>query len=255
MSKEIVTVCLPPTPPEQVEQALAAAMAPFDYDLTPEPGGPGWQGEWDYWSIRGGFADDEGFLVRPGHETDPRLIFEHTRPDGTARTQAPSTWDGGPRGLLDFDAARAPVTAKAAADWRTWQQFADAYPTGRPFAAFAERARHEPDTYPMERAREDFLAQPVIGAANTSATVCGTFPRYVDPIAYFHGTEEQFTRRRSAAVIPTPSLLTLDGRWINGDVRNWGEKHGLTGDYYEFADQHLENLPDDCLVVRVWYHC
>ncbi|MEU8927602.1 hypothetical protein AB0D10_42980 [Kitasatospora sp. NPDC048545] len=253
MARDLLTVCLPPTPPGGVTAAIAAAMAPYDYDFEEQPGGPAWQGEWDSWHVYGGH-DGDGFPVSPADEADPRLIFEPTLPNGAVRQRTPSRWDGGPRALLDFDAARAPVAARAAEHWRAWQEFTEGFPPAVPFDVFAERARQDLAGYPVARARADYYGQPLITAANDSAEVCGLFPRLTDPLHHFRGTRAEFIRRETAQVVPTNHLLTLDGQWIDGTVEDWGRRIGRSGDYHLFADAYLENLPGDCLVVRLRFH-
>ncbi|MER8182602.1 hypothetical protein [Kitasatospora sp. NPDC094015] len=253
MARDLLTVVLPPTPPGEVMAALDAAMAPFDYNFDEQPGGPAWQGKWDWWHVYGGY-DGDGFRVTPEHEADPRLIFEPSMPTGTIRERTPLRWDGGPRGLLDFDAARAPVAERAAERRRAWDLFSAGYPPAVPFEDFIERARRDLTAYPVARAREDFLAQPLINAADAPGEACGLFPRMTDPLGHFRGSPEEFVQRETSRVVPTNYLLTLDGHWIDGTSDHWGSKLGRTGDYHRFADDHLDNLAPDCLVVRMRFH-
>ncbi|MER7752610.1 hypothetical protein [Kitasatospora sp. NPDC097643] len=254
MARDLLTVCLPPTPPGEVAAALDTVMARYSYDFEAQPGGPAWQGEWDSWHVYGGY-DGDGFAVSPVHEADPRLIFDPALPSGTPRERTPSRWDGGPRELLDFAAARAPVAARAAERLRRWQEFAARHPAALTLETFVERARRDPAGYPLAQARADYFAQPLIAAADTSPEVCGLFPRFVDPLDHFRGGPGEFVRRESARVVPTNHLLTLDGRWVDGTVEDWGARlDGRTGDYYAFADDYLENLPGECLVIRLRFH-
>ncbi|MFF3655302.1 hypothetical protein [Streptomyces olivochromogenes] len=71
-------------------------------------------GEWDYWQIDGRGGE---FPVLPGSEDAPRLIRGELDLRGRPRVFPPGTCEGGPRGLLDFDAARRPVAAEAARDF------------------------------------------------------------------------------------------------------------------------------------------
>lgn len=78
MSKERVTVCLPPCDRSEVLQAITAAMAPYDIN-APLPYPPGVEGEWDYWSV-----DSANMPLRllPGYADDPRI-----RPDTPSNTR------------------------------------------------------------------------------------------------------------------------------------------------------------------------
>ncbi|MFI6151610.1 hypothetical protein ACIBCA_02810 [Kitasatospora sp. NPDC051170] len=72
--------------------------------------------------------------------------------------------------------------------------------------------------------------------------------------SHFRGSRAEFVRRETDLVIPTNYLLPLDGRWIDGTIDHWGRDLGLSGDYHRFADEYLEALPGDCLVVRLRFH-
>jgi hypothetical protein len=121
-----VTVCLPPTPPQEVHAALDAAMAPFDINAPDDLWTP--DGQWDHWHIDAG-DDGRRFAYRPECDGDPRLIFEPTYPSGAPRERLPFRCDGGPRGLLDFDATREAAVAWARAYWLADQD--SKYPSAR----------------------------------------------------------------------------------------------------------------------------
>ncbi len=254
MSKDLLTICLPPTPPSEVMAALDAAMAPFDYD---NQGFEIWQGEWDSWHVYGGY-DGDGFVVTSTNEADPRLIFNPSFPLGEPRERMPLRWDGGPRGLLDFAATRAPVAAAALENRLAWQRFAAGYPPATSLSEFMARAHRDPAAYPVDRARQDYFEQPVVQAVNASPETRELLPSSLDPVGYFGGSEEDFVQSVTLRVIPKNHLLTLDGHWIDGTSDHWGSKLGLTGDYhqyYRFANDYLENLAPECLVVRARFHC
>ncbi|MGW2823730.1 hypothetical protein ACWC24_22470 [Streptomyces sp. NPDC001443] len=97
MAGVTVTVCLPPEAGDDIEGALAKALAPFDSDSGDNPVD---RGMWDSRRIRGG-SNGQGFAVAPGYEDDPRLIHDDPAPDGTPRPSAPGVCAGGPRALLD----------------------------------------------------------------------------------------------------------------------------------------------------------
>lgn len=50
--------------------------------------------------------------------------------------------------------------------------------------------------------------------------------------------------RHVTAVLPTPALLTLDGRWVEGGGP----------EYERMFNACLDGLPGDTMVVRVLYH-
>ncbi|MFF8727822.1 hypothetical protein ACF073_15220 [Streptomyces sp. NPDC015171] len=103
MTEFYATVCLPPTPPERVPDALAVAMAPYDMNATDD-----WNpvGEWDGWIVQ--VHPAAPYLVRPAYDGDPRLLTSATVPAHRAGLAplGPLECHGGPRGLLDFAAMR-----------------------------------------------------------------------------------------------------------------------------------------------------
>ncbi|MEV7359065.1 hypothetical protein [Kitasatospora sp. NPDC091276] len=158
MSREIVTVCLPPTDPADVTEARAAAMAPFWND-TEIPPGDVWQGEWEWWHVYGGYLTD-GFAVRTGHEADPRLIRNPLLLDGRPRPPQPAgRRDGGPRGLLDLDVDRTPVAEQAGTDWDRWAAVSAGFEPTLSLTAMNEQASDS------ATARTAYREQPVVRAA------------------------------------------------------------------------------------------
>lgn len=82
MTKFFATVCLPPTAPRKVPQAIAAAMAPYNANLTEE-----WNpvGHWDWWAIHSSAGN--AYLVLPPHDGDRRLVTASTVARGAARVR------------------------------------------------------------------------------------------------------------------------------------------------------------------------
>ncbi|MGW2180285.1 hypothetical protein ACWCXX_19680 [Streptomyces sp. NPDC001732] len=237
MAKQRITVCIPPCAPEDLHRAIGQAMAPFDCN-RPDCPDPDWVGEWDYWFVSGAGCL---FAVLPGHEQDPRLV----RHDEWKKSQVdppPFRCHGGPRGLLDLDVDRNETATRSRALWSAYQNFAAAYPSALPYGFFATRAHIDPVTHPRERVVEEFVGQPLIRALAEDPDLEARFTG--DPVAHFGDDPEAFVAGRVAEVLPTPTLLTLDGRWI--------ESGGT--EYLRIFNEHLESLPADTMVVRVLYH-
>ena len=130
MSKFRINVCLPPSAGVDLEAALQAAMAPFDINLSADYNP---DGMWDWWRIDAG--EGERFAVKPEHDGDPRLI--HCDPDEIIGYQRePLRCDGGPRGLLDFDASRREAYLQALTRWearqRDFERLVADHPSARP---------------------------------------------------------------------------------------------------------------------------
>ncbi|MFK4150314.1 hypothetical protein [Streptomyces sp. NPDC004065] len=223
--------------PEDVPEAIGAAMAPYDYNRHIAPGEPEVETWWDYWQIDGGGCE---FPVVPGHEDDPRLIRgTHTLPERRA-TFRPRC--GGPRGRLDLETPRAQAAAEARRAFEAWQAFASGYPPVHPASHFWARHFADPEGYPRIQAVEDYRTQPALVALadlpELEDLVGG------DPAARLVGDLGAHMREAADQALTTHALLTLDGRWlaISGPER------------CRYFNEYLDDLTPDTIVVRVLYH-
>lgn len=266
VSRFVVTVCLPPVAAGEVRAALGAVMAPFDIN----GGGGNPQGEWDWWRI--GAGGEEGFVVRPGYEGDPRLLYGEPWPGEEPSGRVPGCCDGGPRGLLDFAATRAAVAARAGARWRAereeFSRLAATCPPAEPRVVFWARHRADPDAFPLERAVADYLAQPLLRALRDPAVLApypglrrapGLLGSRIDPIAYYTRDLEADARREAAGALGAFALLTLEGEWTSA-VSPGSFAGGLPGEdpavaYFRLSGEYLELLEENCVVVRLLCHC
>lgn len=234
---------------------IEPVLAPFAYDFEEYPGGPQWQGEWDWWHVYGG--DDggrsPGLYVAAGFERDARIIRNPTFITGDERPFRESLCDGGMRALLDFEAQRAPARERAVESWGKWTAFMSDFPPARTKTSFYRAA--ESAGRPLDEARAAFAAQPLIAAAISVPGIRRLWPDLGDPLVYFGDSVEDFARREASQVIPTNVLLTLDGRWIDGlslVPPPAGVPQGE--DFYLYADQYLEDLDPQAYVIRVRFH-
>ncbi|MEU9326464.1 hypothetical protein AB0D91_22070 [Streptomyces canus] len=237
MGKQRITVCLPPVGPDGLKRAIGQAMDPFWYDREDRPH-PDWVGEWSYWFVSGAGCL---FDVLPGHEDDPRLVRydDWTEPP---EDLPPSRCHGGPRGILDLDTPRAAEARRAGDTWTAYRAFSERYPPALPFHHFAERARTLDPELAREAAVTAFREQPLIRAIESDPALEERFGS--DPVYHFDEDLETYVSRHVAAVLPTPALLTLGGRW----------EEGGGPDYERMFNSYLDGLPADTMVVRVLYH-
>lgn len=133
MARSMLTVCLPPTPPERVTRRLSVVMERFDYDYLQEPRQP----EWDWWFIYGG-EDDTALPLRCGSEDDPRVIRSPNRHSGEPRQLTMARCDGAPRELLDFDDDRRRAADIARIRWTSWQDHLKGLPSPKPLSEITE---------------------------------------------------------------------------------------------------------------------
>ncbi|GGW14524.1 hypothetical protein GCM10018980_75670 [Streptomyces capoamus] len=244
MTKFFATVCLPAISPEQVPDAIARALAPYDINA-----GERWNpaGEWDRWTIQVHRASP--YLVRPAHDGDPRLLTPATVPGADLDPLGPLECYGGPRGLLDFDTMRQ-RTVQGYDDLRAaWDELAAAHPPARPLAEFVARHEADPDGYPLDRATEEHLLQPLVQEVAQRAVAgdphFGTSFLTTDPVAWFARDHALARERALRTALGKYALVTLDGRWR--DTSSEG--------YLKWADEQLEHLAPDTVVVDVLCHC
>lgn len=245
MTKFIVTVCLPPTAPRKLPRAIAAAMAPYDANLT-----EGWNpvGYWDRWTIHS--SPGNAYLVMPQHDGDRRLVTASTVPRREAALDAlgPLECYGGPRGLLDFDRMRERAARTHDALLTAWTELTATHPPARPFSDFAARHEAGPERYSLADAREEHLAQPLVQDVARRA-VAGD-PHFDmsfltgDPVAYFAQEHEEERLWAVRCAVPGFAVVTLDGSWTDAD----------TDGHWEQANRYLDGLDAEAVVLDLLCH-
>ena len=120
--KFYTTVFLAPTPPEELEAAFTAAMAPYDYNETGD-------GEWDRWAL----PDWHGFTLRTGHERSPRALHG-ADPEGDPLVLA------APLELLDLTAMTGDTRAHAEGAWDAWAEERETFAARAAAQSMATRA-------------------------------------------------------------------------------------------------------------------
>ncbi|MEU6256357.1 hypothetical protein [Streptomyces sp. NPDC047043] len=246
MTKFITTVCLPPTKPRKLPEAVAAAMAPYDHNLTDD-----WNpvGEWDWWAL--GAGPGSAYLVLPAHDGDRRLVTPATVPRRKADLAplGPLECYGGPRGLLDFDAMRRRTAHRYDALWAAWDELTALHPPARPLTDFVARHESDPDGYPLADAKREHLLQPLVQDVAQRA-VAGdphfdmSFLR-TDPIAYFAQEHDGARQEAVRCAVPGFALLALDGTWTDAQ----------TDGYWDRTNSYLDDLPAEAVVVDLLCHC
>jgi len=246
MSKASEAVCDTAEYEQPVEEAVAAALAPFDMADDPN-------GRWDWWRIDS--CRTPGPLpVRAGSEDDPRILRVSKPPE----EWDPGRCDGAPRGVLDFGGDRTARRQRAETWWAEWYELASHHPHGRSLLDLwlEHRADEEPDPWPaIEREYKD---QPIIRAYVARYDLDPHRFKWHDvndPVGRFGYDAAAYLRRQVARAIPPDELLRLDGSWV--DYANFGgdvfdsDRWDL---YYVAADAYLDALPAEAYIVRVHFH-
>ncbi|MER5908134.1 hypothetical protein ABT150_50420 [Streptomyces mirabilis] len=262
-----VTVCLPPGVADDIEGALAAALAPFDQNGDNPLG----RGMWDSRRILGG-SNGRGFAVVRGYEDDPRLVHDEPRYDGTPAPSAPGVCAGGPRALLDFSRPQAASERAAAASWDLWQRLSGVHPPALPLKVFVERWRNDPDAFPGgpwdDGMVAAYRAQPLIKAYLDHPWSLGLgFPgspfHTEHPVIGFSRSRADYIRELSWKPPPDTDMLTVDGWWRESDgsaVHASCDPESCPHDppgpaVWPGSEAYLSQLPRATILVRVHCHC
>ncbi|MER7177720.1 hypothetical protein [Streptomyces mesophilus] len=297
----VVLVCLPPdTRPEEIEHAVAAALAPYDEGLEVDPwrdfetgrphehwsvarrdlpAGTTWaevarlhneaypdepemlldedghaytvttynaHGEWDWYQIGGRWSGY--FVCRPQADGDPRLVVGERSWTNEGQPAEALTCDGGPLRLLDLDAMRTKAGDKAGARYDLWERTVRGLPAAEPWRHFHDRFKADPAAYGMDRARQDYRAQPAVAAVAEVAEL----PQH-DPVGHFAGGRAAYVRAARDDAVVGAVLLTLEGAWIE---RPWSFETppSAQAEYVERVTAYLDGLDPDAYVICVDCH-
>lgn len=201
MSHFTVLVCLPPMPTSEVQNALSAALEPFDENreveqATDEDGDTYWrnpQAKWDWWTIGGRWR---GYFIPAAHAQRDDLIFG----EPGVFDNAPKTYiaegrecpkpDGGRRGSLDLEAMRNEAEAKAAQDWDQYASVVEGTPQHSPWSEYVSRVELAEAVDPVSW--EDMVEE---ARARALAEAGLSSPADIDALAY---GAEQYKRYDAA---------------------------------------------------------
>jgi hypothetical protein len=205
--------------------------------------------KWDYWSIGGRWhghfiAKRLGAGLISGH----RCSDSPNQPvDNLLRC------DGGPKGLLDFEAMRAANASRAHDRYDRWEAVCKDTPVAKPWSYFAGLVEAQAAT--IEEAREQYQSQPRIQKARTTQ-LDDTWGGCV--VEEFLPDRDEYVTQARAAAVPGYALVTLDGQWLAPGQMGW---FGMSSDgpgerqaYHVAANRYLDDLKDDHLVVLLDCH-
>ncbi|MFD9408721.1 hypothetical protein ACFWBN_17125 [Streptomyces sp. NPDC059989] len=260
-----ITVCLPASAAERVDEAVAEAMAPFARDGA----GAVERDVWDNYRI----CSSVGLPVLAGHEGDPQLITDRPRWDGSLEPAVPGECAGGPRELIDFrDDRRAEAAEHAGRVWDRWREIASRHPVADDESVFFHRhlaAAGTRDSYKTSREAADYRAQPAVRAwaevapALARPDIADHFSFGWDPVGIGRRSREEYIATYEFSLLPRRNVLSLGGWWYElGDAPLHGACHGRLecvhepnfGMGGEGVQSYLIGLPADTLLVNVRCH-
>ena len=208
------------------------------------------QAKWDWWQIGGRWTGY--FRVRPAWIGDENLI--NGEPDAmTDANTDRERCDGGPKRMLDFAAMRDWAEVDEGAKWKDFRAIADKHPDTKSWAWHLARVHDDSDPMTIEQARAAYHGQPGVQALNDT-----DFRWHDDPHETFAVDLAAFQANARRDAVPGWSLLTLDGRWREKGHMGWFGMSDATDEstvaYKTWANEYLESLEDDVILVAVDVH-
>ncbi|QVQ51979.1 hypothetical protein J4H86_25115 [Spiractinospora alimapuensis] len=252
----------PGVDPDQVDdhegqRTLLAAYLGEPVDLAHVDGEPVYSvtssanpdGRLSSWTVGGGFSHTFR-AVDPAH---PDLVRGARRRDKPPAHRM--EWvDGGPKWLLDLEATRSAAASYATELFDRYTEIASEHPPAEGMSAFLARHEADPEGYPRERLREEYHAQPLVGALD-KAGLGGFFDCPIDIFAV--GRDSYLATHRDAA-IPAWALVTLEREWVApGEIGRFGTSTESSDDlaaYQRRTNAYLDALPDDAWLIQLECH-
>ncbi|NUU20945.1 MAG: hypothetical protein HOV68_05425 [Streptomycetaceae bacterium] len=225
MSTRLTLVCLPPSPAEDVSDALADALDSVDDE------------EFDSYEVGGDrYSGHFRHLPFAKEANDPRLIRTHP--------VRPGRCTGGPLGLLNLSWQRQSATGVAADLFDSWTHGTSELPKARTLAEL--RAELGSGYAPIHAFRQ----QPRVLAVRDFATGPLWLP---DMAALVALDRHAFIERARRRAVPGDSLLDLDGRWTTDPLWTQEDDDAETGStaYTDHVNAYLDALDGDHIVVAV----
>jgi hypothetical protein len=165
---------------------------------------------------------------------------------------------------------KAGAMAQAQARWQAEQQdfarlVAD-HPPAEPLTAFLQRHHTNPAEYSREQAVTEHQAQPLVRAL-THHSARKRYPSLgmwvlgpnSDPISRFTRDPKVDLDLAAARALTATALLTLEGQWIEAGrpepLANVLPGQDPSAAYARQSTAYLDELDEDCIVVRLLCHC
>lgn len=203
-------------------------------------------GRMSSWTVGGGFSH----TFRAVDQAHPDLVRGARRRDKPPAHRM--DWvDGGPTWLLDLEATRSAAERYATELFDRYAEIAAEHPPAEGRSVFLARHEADPEGYPRDKLREEYHAQPLVGALD-KAGLGGFFDCPIDIFAV--GRDSYLATHRDAA-IPGWALITLDREWVApGEIGRFGTSTETSDDlaaYQQRTNAYLDALPDNAWLIQL----
>jgi hypothetical protein len=209
--------------------------------------------KWDWYQVGGRWRNS--LRIKPAYVGDPAVIGS---PRGWSSPEEPDsefTCDGAPKGMLDFAGMRALAAHKAETLFDEYHALIAGTPVATPWEHFTAEVKAKRMT--IEQARTEYHAQ---------ARVVRIREAENRKFSYFSGDAMETYERPKAEVvaqavneaIPMYALVTLDGEWREPGEMGWfgvsTDTPETKAEHYRAANEYIESLADDVVLVLVDVH-
>ncbi|MEU5565541.1 hypothetical protein [Micromonospora musae] len=165
-----------------------------------------------------------------------------------ARNGRPIVCAGGPVRLLDLPGLRHAAAVGAGIRHQMWQQIVHSTRPATPWPVFESRHLTDPDRYPLDRASEDFHAQPRVHAMRLhAATSPGAGHCGVGELEMYQAGQVAYQHYRAASAVAGDAMLTADGHHLA--PASDALAHRIT--YLEQALAHLDTVGPEQRLLAV----
>jgi hypothetical protein len=158
---------------------------------------------------------------------------------------------GGPIRLLDLDRMRRNAAAAAAAQWLLWQRVVAGTRPAQPFWSYADKHATDPNRYPLQRAKADYLAQSRILAMTAfNALPHGLVELPTSTLEAFQAGYGTYVNLAWLAAVPADGLAPAFGEhggWLTACSERLADQLA----YLSAANTHLTSLHPVAQLVAV----
>lgn len=167
--------------------------------------------------------------------------------------------EGGPKKFLDLEKLRDEKGKEAAEEYDKWTEFSSQYPPAQPWESFLAEFEDMPNGTEKwavrDRVREVYRTQPLIAASNDHPDYRFAWECLVTK---FTPSREEYIAAARRDAVPGFAVLTLDNEWVApGKMGMFGFSDDTPegrAEYKDWANQYLDGLDDDVILVAVDLH-
>lgn len=211
------------------------------------------ESKWDWWQVGGRWKNY--FHAKQGVD---RSALIGGGVDADSRWELGFKCDGGPVGLLDFEAMRAEKEAEAHAQYDAWERVsAEQAHHGKPVTWEHFYSQVQAGDLTIDQARARYNAQPILKPLGEA--LYGEDARFRGvPLEDFQVDRATYAETARVEAVPPYAILTAEGEWQAPGKMGWFGMSSETPDskrtFKELANTYLAQLDPEQIVVLCDLH-